>query len=62
MNSYFCYFREFFDPKIIPKTFENDVPTLPKATLKMHWFSTSLFSGFGLDFGGSRGSTMEPKS
>ena len=60
MNSYFCYFREFFVPKIIPKTFENDVPTLPKSTLKMHWFSTSLFSGPGLDFEPSWASNLEP--
>ena len=60
MNSYFCYFREFFDPKIIPKTFENDVPTLPKATLKMHWFSTSLFSGLGLAFEASWAFNLEP--
>ena len=60
MNSYFCYFREFFVPTIIPKTFENDVPTLPKSALKMHWFSTSLFSGLGLDFGASWASNLEP--
>ena len=53
-------FSGIFRSKNHPKTFENDVPTLPKSTLKMHWFSTSLFSGPGLDFGASWASNLEP--
>ena len=48
-----CGFGAFFLPKIIPKPFQNEVRTLQKSMPKTCCFLTSIFSGFGLDFGGS---------
>ena len=49
---------------LVRKTFQNPLQnlfrTLSKSMLKMHRFSTSIFSRFGLDFGASWDSKSEP--
>ena len=48
-----CYrkFNVFLFQKTYQKPFENEVRTLPKSMPKTCCFSTSFFSGFGLDLG-----------
>ena len=46
--------------KTFQKPFQNEVRTLPKSMPKSCCFLTSFFSGFGLDFGGSWTSMLEP--
>ena len=59
-----CVCRNIKQPKNIEKTyqkpFQNEVRTLPKSMPKTCCFSTSFFSGFGLDFDGSWASKLEP--
>ena len=47
-------------PKSIHKIIKDHLQTMKKSSLKTTCFSTSIFSGFGLDFGGSWASKMEP--
>ena len=54
------FLHAFSVPKTYQKPFQNDVRTLPKSMLKTCCFSTSIFSGFGLDFGASWASNLEP--
>ena len=46
--------------KTFQKPFQNEVRTLPKSMPKTCCFLTSFFSGFGLDFGRSWTSMLEP--
>ena len=50
----------FFLQKTSQKPFQNEVRTLPKSMPKTCCFLTSIFSGFGSDFGGSWASKLEP--
>ena len=58
------FFESLFEcilgKKTYQKPFQNDVWTLKKSMPKTCCFSTSFFSGFGIDFGGSWASKMEP--
>ena len=56
----FRNFHTFFFQKTIQKSFQIDVQTLTKSMSKMCCFSASIFSGFGLDFGASWTSNLEP--
>ena len=60
LKSCFCYFRAFSDKKSYPKPFQNEVQTLEKSMPKTCCFSASIFEAFGLDFGASWTSKMEP--
>ena len=54
--SHYSMFRllyAFSVQKTYQKPFQNEVRTLPKSMPKTCCFSTSIFSGFGLNFGGS---------
>ena len=55
-----CFLHGFGIQKTYQKPLKNDVRTLTKSIPKTCCFSTSIFSGFGLDFGGSWASKMEP--
>ena len=55
-----CFLHGFGVQKTYQKPLKNDVRTLTKSIPKTFCFSTSIFSGFGLDFGGSWASKMEP--
>ena len=46
--------------KAFQKAFQNEVRTLQKSMPKMCRFSTSIFEGFGLDFGVSWASKLTP--
>ena len=59
-NSVFRFWHAFLLQKTYQKPFQNEVRTLPKSMLKTCCFSTSIFSGFSLDFGASWASKMEP--
>ena len=59
-NSLHRLLRAFSVQKTYRKPFQNDVRTLPKSMPKTCCFSTSIFSGFGLNFGGSWASKLEP--
>ena len=50
----------FGSEKPLKNPFKNKAGTFPKSMLKMWRFSTSIVSGFGLDFGGLRAAKMEP--
>ena len=52
LKSCFYKFNAFLVQKTYQKPFQNEVRTLPKSMPKMGCFLTSIFSGFGLDFGG----------
>ena len=54
------FLHAFSVQKTYQKPFQNDVWTLAKSMSKMCCFLTSFFSGFGLDFGASWASKMEP--
>ena len=54
------FLHGFSGPKTIPKPLKNHARTLPKSMLKTCCFLTSFFSGFGLDFGASWASKLEP--
>ena len=58
--SVFRFSHTFFLQKTYQKPFQNEVRTLPKSMPKTCCFLTSFFSGFGLDFGGSWTSMLEP--
>ena len=62
LNSCFRYLDKAFLQKTSQKPFQNEVRTLPKSMPKMRCFSTSIFSGFGLDLGGSWAFKWEPSS
>ena len=55
-----CFLHGFGVQKTYQKPLKNDVRTLTKSIPKTCCFSTSIFSGFGFDFGGSWASKMEP--
>ena len=59
-NSCFCNFHAFSVQKTYQKPFQNQVRTMKKSISKTCCFLTSFFSGFGLDFGGSWASNLEP--
>ena len=50
----------FWVRKTSQKPLRNHSETMIKSSLKTSCFSTSIFSGFGLDFGGSGGPRLEP--
>ena len=56
----FCNFHQILLQKNYQKASQNDVRTLPKSMPRTCWFLTSIFSGFGLDFGASWASKLEP--
>ena len=58
--SHVRFSRAFWSLKTYQKPFQNEVRTIEKSMLKMCCFSTSNFSGFGLDLGASWASKMEP--
>ena len=58
-NSVYHFLHALLVQKTYQKPFQNDVRTLPKSMLKMCCFLTSIFSGFGLDFGESWASNLE---
>ena len=60
-NSVFHFLHAFSAPKTYQKPFRNKVRTLPKSMSKTCRFSTSIFSGFGFDFGGSWASMLKPR-
>ena len=62
LKSCFCNCHAFSVQKTYQKPFQNDARTLQKSMSKTSCFSTSIFSGFGLDLGASWGSKWEPKS
>ena len=47
-------------PRTYQKTYQNDVRTLQKSMLKIYCFFTLIFLGFGLNFGSSWASNLEP--
>ena len=59
-NSVYRFEHTFSVQKTYQKPFQNEVRTLQKSMPKTCCFLTSVFSGFGLDFGGSWASKMEP--
>ena len=59
-NSVLRFWNAFWVRKTSQKPSRNDVRTLPKSMPKTCCFSTSIFSGFGLDFGASWASNLEP--
>ena len=56
----FLHFSKFGFRKPSPKSWQNEVGTLEKLMPKTYCFLTSIFWGFGLDFGRSWASKMEP--
>ena len=60
LKSCFCNCHAFSVKKTYQKPFQNEVRTLPKSMPKTCCFLTSIFTGFGHDFGGSWASKMEP--
>ena len=61
-NSVFRFLHAFLVQKTYQKPFQNESRTLRKSMPKTCCFFTSIFSGFGLDFGASWDSKSEPKS
>ena len=59
-NSVYRFEHAFWIRKAHQKPVQNDVRTLQKSMLKICRFSTAIFSGFGLDFGVSWASNLEP--
>ena len=59
-NSAYGFLRACSIQKAYQKPFQNEAWTLPKSMSTMCRFSTSIFSGFGLDFGGVVASNLEP--
>ena len=55
-----CFLHGFGVQKTYQKPLKNDVRTLTKSIPKTCCFSTSIFSGFGFDFGRSWASKMKP--
>ena len=53
LKTCFCNFHAFSVQKTYQKPFQNEVRTLPKSMPTKLYFSTSIFWGFGLDFGAS---------
>ena len=60
IKSCFHKFNIFLVQKTYQKPLQNDVRTLQKSMSQTCCFSTSIFSGFGLDFGASWASNLEP--
>ena len=58
--SMFRFSHTSFLQKTYQKPFQNEVRTLPKSMPKTYYFLTSIFSGFGLDFGRPWASNLEP--
>ena len=54
------FWHAFSIQKTYQKPFQNEVRTLPKSMPKMYCFLALIFSGIGLDFGGSWASKLEP--
>ena len=61
-NSVYRFEHTFSVQKTYQKPFQNEVRALLKSIAKTCCFSTSIFSGFGLDFGASWDFKSEPKS
>ena len=59
-NSVYRFEHTFSVQKTYQKPFQNEVRTLLKSIAKTCCFSTSIFSGLGLDFQGSGASKLEP--
>ena len=60
LKSCFYISHVFSIQKTYQKPFQDDVRTYQKTTSKTCCFFTSIFSGLGLDFGGSWSSKLEP--
>ena len=58
--SSFRFWHAFSVRKTYQKPFQNEARTFQKSMSKTCCFLTSIFSGFGLDFGGSWASNLEP--
>ena len=60
LKTCFCKGPSFLHRKTYQKHFKNDIRNLQKSMSNIDCFSTSIFSGFGLDFGAPWASKMEP--
>ena len=58
--SIYCFWYAFSLQKTYKNPFQNQDQTLQKSMPKTCCFSTPIFSGFGLDFGASWTSNLEP--